>query len=168
MRSVPPIRTLGNDDVEIVHWVLYRAIGWDPEVTLPPLTELISHPDLLMYHEEWGRHGDFGVAAEQDGELLGAAFARLFTDDTHGAGYIDESTPELGVAVADGHRGEGLGSVLLDALASEARAVGMKRLGLSVQQRNPARRLYGRLGYREVRRGDTDLVMVLELDTTHS
>lgn len=53
-----------------------------------------------------------------------------------------------GLAVAEGWRGRGLGSALLEALAAEARARGYARLRLDVADQNDrARALYERLGF---------------------
>jgi ribosomal protein S18 acetylase RimI-like enzyme len=158
------IRTLRPGDVQHVRWALYEAVSWDPERELPPFEVTIEHPQLAMYHRAWGRPGDVGVAAELDGALAGVAFFRLFTEDEHGHGFVDEETPELGIAVREEFRGRGLGTRLLDELAERARAEGIERLSLSVEAENPAVRLYRRLGYREISRDDTGGIrMVLDL-----
>jgi GNAT superfamily N-acetyltransferase len=157
------IRELGAEDVEHVKWALYEAVSWDPERELPPYEFVIEHPELARYHLGWGRPGDLSIAAEADGEVVGVAFYRLFTADDHGHGYVDDETPELGIAVADGRRGLGVGTLLMNELAERARADGVQRLSLSVDAGNPALRLYERLGYSEVSRDDGGVRMVLEL-----
>ncbi|MBP1632938.1 MAG: putative acetyltransferase [Acidobacteria bacterium] len=109
------------------------------------------------------RPGDVGVVAESDGALLGVAFCRLFTSDDHGHGYVDDETPEVAVAVAEGYRGGGLGARLLNELAEAARRAGFLQLSLSVDSGNPARRLYRRLGYRTVSDDESGVRMVLAL-----
>ncbi|HSI98437.1 MAG TPA: GNAT family N-acetyltransferase [Gaiellaceae bacterium] len=157
------LRTLGANDVEHVKWALYEAVSWSPDRELPPYETLIDHPELVRYHRGWGRHGDAGVAVEHDREVVGVAFYRLFTEDDRGHGYVDPETPELGIAVAEAYRGAGIGTRLMDELAACARASGIGRLSLSVDVENPARRLYERLGYREISRGGTSVRMVLDL-----
>jgi ribosomal protein S18 acetylase RimI-like enzyme len=76
---------------------------------------------------------------------------------------VDRATPEVAVAVREGHRGGGTGERLLRALAELARANGFDRLSLSVAHANPARRLYERLGYRTVAGHGDDPIMLLEL-----
>ena len=157
------LRGAAADDVEQIRWALFTALAWNPERQLPPVEVTLAHPEAVRYHEGWGRHGDLGVIAEQDRELVGVAYCRLFTQDDHGHGYVDEETPELAVAVREDRRGEGIGARLMGALAERARAAGFARLSLSVDTENPARRLYERLGYREVSRDEDGVRMVLEL-----
>jgi GNAT superfamily N-acetyltransferase len=146
----PEIRPAGPEDVELVRWALYAALDWSPERELPPFELVLQHPEAARYHVGWGRAGDLGVIAEDDGEAIGVAYSRLFTDDDHGHGYVDSETPEIAIAVREGRRGEGVGGRLLRALAELAREQGFERLSLSVEAENPARRLYERAGYREL------------------
>ena len=62
---------------------------------------------------------------------------------------MDEATPELAIAVVDGERGHGVGSALLQAMAARQRDAGVSQISLSVDEGNPARALYARLGYRD-------------------
>jgi len=156
-------RPLGPADIGVVQWALYTAVSWNDPPGIPPIAQAIEHPDMLRYHDGWGRRGDFGVAAYVDGEFLGAAFARLFTDDDHGHGYVDDETPELGVAVVSSHRGHGVGRYLMEELAEEARRVGCARLSLSVNNPNPAKGLYESLGYELIDDDGESSLMVLEL-----
>lgn len=157
------LRILEAHEVEHVRWALCEAVSWDPERELPPREVLLEHPELARYHAGWGRPGDVAVAAESDGRVVGVALYRLFTEEDHGHGYVDEDTPELAVAVADGYRGRGVGGRLLTELARTAKAAGIERLSLSVDEENPALRLYVRLGYREVSRDEDGVRMVLDL-----
>ena len=138
------------EDLAHLRRALYEAVSWNPERELPPYELVIEHPELARYHAGWGRKGDLGVIAEADGEVVGASLCRLFTDEDHGHGYVDERTPELAVAVWDGRRGQGIGARLMEALEELARREGYDQLSLSVDTDNPARRLYVRLGYEEL------------------
>ena len=157
------LRPLTDGDYERITWALYAAVGWDPERRLPSFEALLQHPELVRYHERWGRPGDMGVIAEVDGEFAGIAFCRLFTDDDHGHGYLDAETPELAVAVSGPWRNLGIGTELMKGLAEHARLTGVRALSLSVDTDNPARRLYARLGYREVSMDEGGVRMLLDL-----
>lgn len=151
-------------DVEHVKWALYTAVSWDPARPLPPYEVAIDHPQLAIYHRDWGRPGDLGVVAEDGGTVVGMALCRRFdAGEEHGHGYVDPETPELAVAVTEDRRGEGIGARLMLALAEAASAAGFRRLSLSVDTDNPARRLYKRLGYREHSNDESGVRMLLEL-----
>jgi GNAT superfamily N-acetyltransferase len=157
------LREAGSEDVDAIKWALYAALDWDTARRLPPFELVMAHPEAARYHRDWGRPGDLGVIAEADGAVAGVAYCRLFTEDDHGHGYVDDATPEVAVAVDADRRGEGVGTLLLTALADLARRNGIDRLSLSVDTANPARRLYDRLGYRELAEDGGGVRMLIEL-----
>jgi GNAT superfamily N-acetyltransferase len=157
------IRELEPADADFLGAMLYEAIYWDPAKERLPAEFVLAHPAVTIFHAGWGRPGDTGLVAEVDGEPAGVVWYRLFTEADHGEGFVDEATPELAISVADGQRGRGIGGDLMAAIAERARADGLERLSLSVDDDNPAKRLYARLGYVEYEPGDGLGRMVLTL-----
>lgn len=163
MSEAITIVELGDDGVSTVQWVLYTALAWNDDPNIPDIEAAMAHPEVGLYHVGWGRRGDVALAATLDGELVGAAFARLFMEEAHGYGFVDEETPELGVGVARKHRGQGIGRLLICSLADLARREGHSRLSLSVNNPNPAKHLYEARGYLTFSNDGSSSVMVLEL-----
>ncbi len=84
-----------------------------------------------------GRHRF--LLAEEDGALLGYAWYEFVLDE----GYVGN------VAVAAEHRRRGVGRALVADMLSDAASLGLAFLTLEVREGNlPARRLYGRAGFR--------------------
>jgi ribosomal protein S18 acetylase RimI-like enzyme len=111
----------------------------------------LASPMMERYHRDWGREGDAGVIADLDGQPVGAAWYRLFTSEEPGYGFVDEKTPELGIAVVPLHRRKGIGETLLRALMVQAREEGYQALSLSVAVHNRSRMMYERAGFERVR-----------------
>jgi ribosomal protein S18 acetylase RimI-like enzyme len=108
------------------------------------------------------------IAEDAAGTSIGAAWYRIYGEGDRGNGIVAwPGAPELAIGVRPDGRGAGAGRALLDALARAARDAGYARLVLSVDPRNPARRLYERCGYRVVPEGDPhaggSLIMELAL-----
>lgn len=154
------IRVGDAEDGALVGRCVYLALAWDPDRALPDQPTVLAHPEVARYHVGWGRHGDVVVVAGSPDEPTGYAFARLFTADDHGHGFVDEATPELGVAVEPGHRGQGIGSALLHEIHRQLIREERRAVSLSVQHGNPAKRLYERLGYRDHATDDGATVML--------
>jgi ribosomal protein S18 acetylase RimI-like enzyme len=79
---------------------------------------------------------------------------------------VATDVPELSIGVAAEARGRGVGSALLDALLTLARERGYRAVSLSVDRRNPARRLYERKGFRDAGisdPSDSSVTMIAQL-----
>jgi ribosomal protein S18 acetylase RimI-like enzyme len=137
----------------MLHHAFYRREG----------TENAQEQPVYRYVYAWGRPGDSGVIALDDGFPVGAAWFRLFREDAPGYGFVDEGTPELAIAVVPSRRGRGFGEMLMKALMDRARAEGHDALSLAVERDNPAIGLYDRLGFSEVRAEGETVVMVARL-----
>ena len=157
------IRDLREDELGLLGEMLYAALAWRPDVELPPRELVLAHPQVSIFHEGWGRPGDTALVAEENGRPVGVVWYRFFTESEHGEGFVDEQTPELAIAVVEGFRGRGLGRRLMEAMHERARGNGIARISLSVDEDNPAKRLYARLGYVEHEPGDGLGRMLLEL-----
>ena len=138
------IRRGGQKDVPFLRDMLRHAFYW--RENRPDMADL----PVYRYVAGWGRKGDAAAIAIDDARPAGAAWYRLFRGDEPGFGFIDESTPELAIAVVPSQRGKGIGSDLLAALMERARSEGFQALSLSVDRGNPALALYERHGFRKI------------------
>jgi hypothetical protein len=78
--------------------LLYQAIYVLPGQ--PPVPhEIIRLPELRIYVENWGKPNDIGFIASLDDRPVGAVWLRLLTGNPHGYGFVDDSTPELTIAL---------------------------------------------------------------------
>ena len=157
------IRPATADDVDFLKKMLYEAAAWNPDWPHDEIIQALSSPVLARYHGGWPRPGDGGVIAELEGEPVGAAWYRLFTAVEPGYGFVDEETPEIGIAVEPLHRRKGIGETLLRALISEARQYGFAALCLSVAPHNRSRMMYERAGFEKVDESGGSWTMVLPL-----
>jgi ribosomal protein S18 acetylase RimI-like enzyme len=157
--SSPPgivLRPARFEDARFLGHMLHEAAFWRSTVERPPLDDALRMPELRVYLEDWGRPGDRGIVAMRRGEPVGAAWYRLFTPQESGYGFVDPATPELSVAVARPHRGQGIGRALVIALLRQAMLDGLRQVSLSVEVDNPARALYESVGFEPVEEhGDT-------------
>jgi GNAT superfamily N-acetyltransferase len=117
----------------------------------PSVEAAAAIPAVAKYLAGFPRRGDFGVVAEDGGQPVAAAWARLFAVDEHPFVHVDAATPEIAMAVREDWRGRGIGATLLAHLAGMAAEDGRwTGLCLSVREDNPAVRLYERCGYRRI------------------
>lgn len=140
------LRLLAPADEPFLWTALYHALHVPPGADPFP-SEIVRQPDLACYVDGWmQRPGDLGVGAEIGQDLIGAAWLRRWRSGAPGFGFIDEATPELSMALLPGHRGQGIGTRLLQRLLAEA-ARESEAVSLSVSMSNPAMRLYERAGF---------------------
>jgi GNAT superfamily N-acetyltransferase len=153
------LRRGGAQDARFLRDMLVHAYYWRARVP----GSLVSR-----YARGWGRPGDTAVIALEGGFPVGAAWFRVFPPAEPGYGFVDESTPELAIAVVPSKRGHGIGDELLQALLAKAKEAGYQRLSLSVEPGNPARKLYERHGFEIVDEGDEAWTMVASLESNQT
>lgn len=134
-------------DAAVLRDALVLALAWR-DLTFPPEPErYIQESGHGYLIENWGRPDDTAVIAETPTGIAGAAWYRFWTREDHSYGFVDESTPELGIGVHHQYRGRGIGKALLARLLEHAQQQGISAVSLSVERDNPALRLYGALGF---------------------
>jgi ribosomal protein S18 acetylase RimI-like enzyme len=155
------VRVMRESEYECLPEFLYQAI-FIPEGMEPPPRSVINAPQIFIYIKGFGTAwGDLGAVAEQNGQIIGAAWTRIIP----AYGHINAETPELAISLLPPFRGYGIGTKLMQKLFTVLRDNGYAHTSLSVQKDNPALRFYLRLGYRitDDRAGHEDYVMVKDL-----
>lgn len=157
------IRSATNEDEPFLWEMLYESI-YIPEGNEKPSRDIINHPSISKYLEGWGKDGDIGfIVVDSNNKPIGSITCRLFDENNKGYGYIDENTPELGMAVVYEHRGKGIGTQLLKSMLQEVKSRGFKNISLSVDPNNAAIRLYKKFGFIEVGIEGTSVTLKKEL-----
>lgn len=142
--------------------MLVEAAFWRADGPHRSVDDVSRQPELAHYVAGWPRPTDLGVVAEV-GHPVGTAWLRLFTAGDPGYGFVNVATPEVSMGVVREWRGRGIGARLLDALVTAAREADLTALSLSVEPDNYARRLYERVGFRQVGQVGGSLTMLLRL-----
>ena len=129
-------------------WELLHVALWDPPPAPMRPKEVLDLPQVRIYAEGWGRAGDVGVAGELADVVgpVGACWMRLVPGG-QGLAYVDERTPQLGIAVRLGFQHRGYGRSLMQAALGAAREAGYRQVSLTVHPQNPAVSLYARCGF---------------------
>ncbi len=157
------IRPADTKDYPFLRQMLYEAIHIAEGEAKPPFS-ILDEPEINKYVSGWKKADDVGFIAEIEGKALGAAWTRLFENaDAGGYGFVDNETPELGLAISEKYRGMGVGTALMQALLRELRILGYKKISLSVDKANRAVTLYKRLGFKVIKEQETDFLMVKDL-----
>lgn len=160
--TIRKVRPLTPTDQPFLWEMLYQSL-YVPKDSAPFERDIVNYPDIARYVKDWGRADDSGfVVVDENNQPLGAVWLRLFKDGEKGFGYVDDKTPELGMAVLPAYRGEGIGRTLLSHLI-EATENAYEYISLSVAAENPALRLYQRLGFEVVAKCGDSMTMKRKL-----
>ena len=146
------IRPIRREEFPLLADFLYDAIyRSDPSSPLP--RQIVEHPSLRIYIADFGTlPDDRCLVAQAEGHVVGMVWVRCI----RAYGYIGEGIPEFVLSVAAPCRGQGIGTRLMREMLQRLSAAGYPEASLSVQRRNPAVRLYRRLGFRTVNRTPDD------------
>jgi ribosomal protein S18 acetylase RimI-like enzyme len=159
------IRPAVSSDQQFLFEMMYQALFIE-EGQEPFPRDIVHRPEIARYIKDWGRADDLGFIAEdaRSNEPVGAVWSRLSSADDQGFAYVDDETPELGIALFPDYRGQGIGTALLKHLLEAAKNL-YPAISLSVSPNNPAMRLYERLGFATVDIRNEYPVMKREFDS---
>ena len=154
------LRPIIPSDQPFLWEMLYQALYVPPGK--PPFPRsILDDPDIACYVKGWGRTGDWGLLACDGDAPTGAIWLCQWMGVERGYGYVSPLIPELSLALLPEYRNKGMGTRMVERVIAEARG-GFPGLSLSVVASSPARRLYERLGFRQVGQVMESLVMLLE------
>ena len=152
-------RSIKPEEYELLKVFLYEAI-FIPEGVDPPARSIIELPELALYYADFGSGpADFCIVADDDGQIVGAAWSRIMND----YGHVDDATPSLAISILKEYRGQGIGTRLLRHLLNLLKDQGYSRVSLAVQKANYAIRMYGRAGFKIINENDEEYIMLREL-----
>lgn len=145
------IKPITIEDIPFLWEMLYQSL-YVPEGKTAFSRDILKDPSIEKYLKDWGsKHDHALIAKDEEGHPLGATWIRLFTQNNPGYGFIDEQTPELGMAIKLDNRGQGIGKHLLSEIIALAHSEGYLALSLSVDPQNkPALQLYEKAGFKKV------------------
>ncbi|OUO90988.1 N-acetyltransferase [Cloacibacillus sp. An23] len=153
------VRPMAEHEYVLLEDFLYEAV-FVPEGAPAPPRSIVRLPELRVYIEDFGkRRDDAALAAEADGRVIGAIWARVMDD----YGHVDGETPSLAIAVLKEYRGRGAGTAMLGEMLRLLKQRNYKRVSLSVQRANYAVKMYLRAGFEVVRGEGEEYVMLRRL-----
>ena len=153
------IRPLKSEEIPLLEEFLYQAI-FIPQGLAPLSRSILKEPYLEMYIKDFGQQpDDWALAAEVDGQLVGAVWVRIMKDYS----YYDDQTPSLSISFLPDFRGQGLGQQLMTAMLDLLKAKDYPSVSLSVSRDNPSVRFYQRLGFVTVEEREDDHLMLCRL-----
>jgi GNAT superfamily N-acetyltransferase len=97
------IRAALQDDPEIL-WDFLAIAAYEPDTAA-----VRAVPGVAKYLIGWRRPDDFGFVAEQDGTVIGAAWARQFSAHDHKIAFGDDRPLWISIGVRPNTRGQGIG-----------------------------------------------------------
>jgi len=156
------IRNLEIGDIGFFKLMFYQSL-FVPPGGHPFSRAIIEEPHLSKYYHNWGKAGDLGHIGEVNGQPVGAVWSRFFTKEEAGYGYVSEEIPELGIAFSAKWRNKGVGTAILKHHINRLQGSKISGVSLSVDTRNPAMRLYLRLGFEEVSRNEHSAIMLKKI-----
>lgn len=153
------IRRIKENEIGVLEDFLYEAI-FIPEGVEPPAKEIIRQPELQVYISDFGKYkDDIGLVAELNDKIIGAVWVRIMND----YGHIDDDTPSVAISLYKEYRNLGIGTEMMKAIISMAKAEGFKQISLAVQKANYAVKMYKKVGFEIVDENDEEYIMVCTL-----
>ena len=125
--SAIAITAMRPEEYPLLVEFLYQAIHVSPGTPAPDRS-VVELPELRRYIEGFGRPDDACMVARaglpNGPQIMGAAWARIFPNNSAGYGTIDTATPEVSISLLPDWRNRGIGHRLMTALLDRLRTDG--------------------------------------------
>lgn len=158
MKEKYTIKIADKNDQDFLYEMLYQSIYVEPHSPNPD-RKIIETPEILKYIANWGKKGDYAlIAIDEIGNKIGAVWIRYFDSNNKGYGFISDKIPEMGIAVEQEYRGNGIGSFLIEEILKRTKKK-IQSISLSVQLNNPALKLYRRFGFYECEKDGDSVIL---------
>lgn len=146
------IRPFKEGDLLFLWEMLYQSVYVAEGQQAPTREMILKEPNIEKYIKNWGGNHDHAlIALDGENNPVGAIWIRLMNRENAGYGFVDDHTPELGMAIMTQHRGLGIGKNLLLEMIGFARSIGYTALSLSVDPHNQtALHMYEKSGFEKV------------------
>ena len=156
-------RVAKKEDLDFMKKMLYEAVYWRSSSDKPSFEDGLALEGVLNAIIDWGKSNDIAVIAMLNGEKVGAAWFRTYTELANIRGYIDSQTPVLVAAVEQRYRRQGIAKKMIKRLIEKYKDSEFDRLSLCVSKDNHALRLYHQLGFVEAEDIGDSLIMIYSL-----
>lgn len=157
------IRGIKNNETYMLGEFMYESI-YQPNPSTPYPKDIIYIPNIRIYWDNWGHSkDDHCLVAIINNNIVGVVWSRNFHGEIKGYGFIDEDTPEIGIAIYKEYRNYGIGTTMMKQMLKYLFQKGYHQVSLSVSKGNPAINLYRRLGFYVVEENMDDFILVIKL-----
>ena len=154
------IRRIRTTEIKFLEDMLYEAI-FMPEGQPRLPRSIIKEPSLSKYIKNWGKdNSDIALVAQIKEKLVGAIWVRIFSESDKGYGFINETIPELGMAIYSEYRNKGIGKRLIQEMELILQENDLKAVSLSVDKANYAFKFYRKEGFETVYETETSATMI--------
>jgi len=158
------IREIRQNEIEKLEDMLYESIYQSDEQNPIPRS-VLDIPKVRVYIKDFGKlKDDYCLVAESNGEIIGAVWVRILSEEVKGFGNIDDKTPEFAISLFKEYRNLGIGKELMQKMIDYLQKNGYKQASLSVQKENYAVKLYKKLGFEIIDENDEDYIMLYRIN----
>jgi GNAT superfamily N-acetyltransferase len=152
-------RPLGRGDLPLLLDATLDNVNWEGLARLS-IDDLLTNHKLSQYATGFIPGRDWGFAALEAEEIIGLGWVQYFSEKSPGYGFVNSGTPELSLNVHKKFRGKGVGTFLLGMIIEHAQELGCPSISLSVEDGNPAYRLYKKFDFSPAGREGNSQTMI--------
>lgn len=155
-------RPIAAEDIPQLLEATVDNVNWGGTDRLT-VKDVLDNSRLSQYATGFRIDRDWGFAAVEEGKVIGLGWVQFFQEESPGYGFVSSDVPELSINIDKDFRRQGFGTQLLEVIVNHARKKDCTSISLSVEDGNPAIKLYEKFGFRPVSREGNSQTMILSI-----